>query len=199
MSSNIKLGLISYDLVYCPIQYVNKVCVKGLAKVTKDKTFYKDNSIVTLKAGYEVKVEESKIFIHGSEESHQIRVGGNTILLTREGIVIRSDKVVHIDAGLHVTGEVLIGGSLSVSKSISVDENVDVKERMRDSFIREGVVIPPNIPLDELKAKAPSLLKKIFADGVVSEGKVDVAVAVGNGLAAPLEAAGEVDVPPAGP
>ncbi|WP_191487609.1 type VI secretion system Vgr family protein [Pseudomonas sp. FEN] len=196
---NVKLGLASYEYVLCPTQYKNGEYVKSLNKVKNEKLFYEKNSIVAHRGSYEVKLEKSAYAMYFSTMAHEICVGGNTILLTRNGVIIKSDGIVHIDADLHVTGEVLVGGSLSVSKCLYVDDSAMISNRVRDSVIGEGVPNIPNVSIEELKIRAPIELKAIAIERASSRASVEVAVAAGDAIVAPLEAAGAAGGAPAAP
>jgi type VI secretion system secreted protein VgrG len=194
---NIKFGGFAFEYVWNAVQYKKSECTIDLAEVKIDKSIYKKTEVATYSANYIAKLEKSDCAINDSVVSHEICVGGNTIVLTSDGVIIKSNGIVHINADLHVTGEVLVGGSLSVSKSIYVDDSAVISNRVRDSVIGEGVPIIPNVLIDKLKSRAPIELKEIIIKGAASRASVKAAVTACDAMAAPLQAAGAADGAPA--
>ncbi|MGS0737501.1 type VI secretion system Vgr family protein [Pseudomonas sp. GG8] len=191
VSADIKLGIAAFSYEWVPLKVNIGEIYKKVNKAKSDKSFYNGSSVVVGSERHEVKLEKSAYFMHLSTMSHEITVGANTIVLTQDGVVIKSDGIVHIDADLHVSGNVLLGGALSVVESIYVGDSAVIGNRITDTLINTPVPIPPSLAIQALTSRASIELKKIILETAVNQVNVEAQAAAGAASVEAAEVAGD--------
>lgn len=189
---SVKVGIVSVAYQWFPIKINNGDIIIHKAKAKKDKLTYSDRSVVVGSDLSKIKLEKSAYFMHLSSNSHEITVGPNTIVLTNDGVVIKSNGIVHIDGDLHVSGDVLMGKALSVVDSIYVGGGAKIGERMVDSSINKPDPFIPSVAIQGLRNIASVQLKKIIIEAALNKVDVEAQVAVGAASVVAAEAVGDV-------
>ncbi|WP_321852107.1 type VI secretion system Vgr family protein [Pseudomonas paraveronii] len=191
VSADVKLGIASFSYEWIPLKVNIGEFIKKVSKAQNDKSFFNARSVVVGSERHEVKLEKTAYFMHLSTMSHEITVGANTIVLTKDGVVIKSAGIVHIDADLHVTGNVLLGGEVSIVESVYVGDSAVIGNRITDTLINTPVQIPPSLAIQTLTSKASIELKKIILESAVNQVNVEAQAAAGAASVEAAEVAGD--------
>ncbi|WP_321860408.1 type VI secretion system Vgr family protein [Pseudomonas paraveronii] len=191
VSADVKLGIASFSYEWIPLKVNIGEFIKKVSKAQNDKSFFNARSVVVGSERHEVKLEKTAYFMHLSTMSHEITVGANTIVLTKDGVVIKSAGIVHIDADLHVTGNVLLGGEVSIIESVYVGDSAVIGNRITDTLINTPAQIPPSLAIQTLTSKASIELKKIILESAVNQVNVEAQAAAGAASVEAAEVAGD--------